>query len=45
MNNYGAFSSKIDLRKIASTKLNVYGGILEDECNEILKAFFKQIRE
>ncbi|MBO5446923.1 nucleoside deaminase [bacterium] len=44
-NNYGAFSSKIDLRKIASTKLNVYGGILEDECNEILKAFFNQIRE
>ena len=44
-NNYGAFSSKIDLREIASTKLNVYGGILEGECDEVLKEFFKQLRD
>ena len=43
-NNYGAFSSKIDLREIASTKLNVYGGILEKECDEVLKEFFKKLR-
>lgn len=44
-NNYGAFSSKIDLREIVSTKLSVYGGILEDECDEVLKEFFKQLRD
>lgn len=43
-NNYGAFSTKIDLREIASTKLNVYGGIFEKECDEVLKEFFKKLR-
>lgn len=43
--NYGAFSSKIDLREIHNgSKLNVYGGILEDECNKLLEDFFKAIR-
>ena len=42
--NYGALGSKIDLRKIANSKLNVYGGILEKECNEILENCFSQMR-
>ena len=43
-NNYGAFSSKINLREISSSKLNVYGGILESECNELLNNFFSRLR-
>ena len=42
--NYGALGSKIDLRKIANSKLNVYGGIMEDECDKILKDCFKELR-
>ena len=43
--NYGAFSSKIDLRTlIPGTKLNVYGGIMELECDMFLDEFFKNIR-
>lgn len=43
--NYGALGSKIDLRKISGSKLNVYGGIMEDECNKILKDYFENIRK
>lgn len=42
--NYGAFGSKIDLRKIANSKLKVFGGIMEDECDKILKEYFKNLR-
>ena len=42
--NYGALGSKIDLRKFANSKLNVYGGVLEDECDEILKNCFSRMR-
>ena len=42
--NYGAFSSKLDLRKLANSKLKVYGGIFEHECDKILKDFFENIR-
>ena len=42
--NYGAFSTKIDLRKFSDSKLNVYGGILENECDFILKEFFSNLR-
>ena len=40
--NYGALGSVIDLRKLANSKLKVYSGILEEECNEILKNFFEK---
>ena len=44
--NYGAFSSKIDLRKlVAGSKLKVYGGIKEKECDSLLRSFFKKIRD
>ena len=43
--NYGAFSSKIDLRTLVTgSKLNVYGGIMEDACDTLLNKFFKTIR-
>ena len=42
--NYGALGSVIDLRKIANSKLKVYGGIQEDECNKILNEYFEKIR-
>lgn len=42
--NYGAFSSKMDLRKFLNSKLNVFGGIMEKECDEILNDFFAKLR-
>ena len=42
--NYGALGSKIDLRQITNTKLNVYGGILEEECDKVINDFFDEIR-
>lgn len=43
--NYGAFSSKIDLRTLLpGSKLNIYGGIMETECDTLLNKFFKNIR-
>lgn len=43
-NLYGAFGSKTDLRKLIKTDLTVKGGILEEECNNILERYFKKIR-
>ena len=42
--NYGAFSSKIDLRTITNSKINVYGGIMEEECDYLIKSFFSDLR-
>ena len=42
--NYGALGSATDLRKLANSKLKVYGGIQEDECNKILNEYFEKIR-
>lgn len=43
--NYGAFSSRIDLRTLMTgSKLNVYGGIMEEECDTLLDDFFKTLR-
>ncbi len=41
---YGALGSVIDLRKYSDSKLKVYGGIMEKECDEILKEFFARLR-
>lgn len=43
--NYGALGSVLDLRKLANSKLKVYGGINEDECDKILKECFEKIRK
>ncbi len=42
--NYGSFTSKIDLRTLSSNTINIYGGIEEQECDKLLKEFFKNIR-
>ena len=42
--NYGALGSTIDLRKTANSKLQVYGGIMEDECDKLLSEYFDKIR-
>lgn len=42
-NNYGAFS-KIKLQNFSNFKPGIYGGILEEECNNLLKDFFCKIR-
>ena len=43
--NYGAFGSKIDLREIANSKLKVFGGIMEDDCDKLLEDYFLEIRK
>lgn len=42
---YGAIESKLNLPKIANSKIKVYGGIEEEKCNKILEDFFKEIRK
>jgi tRNA(adenine34) deaminase len=42
---YGAFFSKIDLRQLTNSKLKVYGGIMEKECDKILADYFQSIRK
>ncbi len=43
--NYGAFCSKIDLRDLSQCgKPAVYGGIMESECDKLIKDFFYNIR-
>ena len=43
--NYGALGSKLDLRKISNSKLKVYGGIMEEECDRVLEEFFENVRK
>ncbi len=42
--NYGALGSVVDVRKLVNSKMKVYGGIMEDECDKILKDYFKELR-
>lgn len=41
---YGALGSKTDLRALVNSKLQVYGGIMEQECDKILEKFFARLR-
>lgn len=41
---YGALGSALDLRKVHNSKLKVYGGIFEQDCDSILKNFFEGLR-
>lgn len=41
---YGALGSVLDLRKLANSNLKVYGGILEEECNNVLECFWQARR-
>lgn len=42
---YGALGTTFDLRKQANSKLKVYGGIMEEECDNVLKDFWEKIRK
>ena len=42
---YGAFGSKLNLPLYSSNKINIKGGIMEEECNNILNKFFKKVRD
>lgn len=42
---YGAFGSVINLPLLANSKIKVYGGILEEECDKLLADFFEGIRK
>lgn len=42
--NYGAFST-LNLLKYANSKINIKGGILEGECDKLLKEYFKSLRK
>ena len=41
---YGALISKMDLRKASNSSLEVFGGIMEQECDNILNEFFRDLR-
>lgn len=41
---YGALGTKIDLRDLLNSNLEVKGGIMENECNNIIKTYFEDIR-
>ncbi len=41
---YGGIESAVNLPQLANSKIKVYGGIEEEECNKILNDFFKGIR-
>ena len=41
---YGAFGGAINLAKLANSKINIKGGILEQECNYLLENYFKNLR-
>jgi len=43
--NYGALGSKIYVRPLANSKLKVLGGIMEQECDELLKNYFDGLRK
>lgn len=41
---YGGLGSKMDLRQVHNYSLEVIGGIMEQECNDIIKKYFEGLR-
>ncbi len=41
---YGSLGSKIDLRIIMNSNLEVYGGILQQKCDNIINSYFEGLR-
>ena len=41
---YGAFGSAINLKTLANSKINIFGGIKEEECKNLLDNYFEGIR-
>lgn len=42
---YGSLGTAMDLRDYIKSKTDVVGGILEEECSQLLKDYFKEIRK
>ena len=42
---YGAFGSVLNLAKLANSKINIQGGIQEEQFDSILKKYFENIRD
>lgn len=42
---YGALGSVLDLRKQTKSKLKIYGGIMEETCDNIIKEFWEKQRK
>lgn len=42
---YGAFGSALDLRTHTNSKLKIYGGIMEEECDKMLEEFWQRRRK
>lgn len=43
--NYGALGSAIDIKKLSNSKIKIYGGIMETECDKILNDYFANLRD
>lgn len=43
-NVYGAFGSAINLQKFLNAKTEITGGILEEECQKLLREYFQKLR-
>ena len=41
---YGAFGGSINLAKLANSKINIKGGILEQEADCLIKKYFESLR-
>lgn len=41
---YGAFTTLPQLQSILNSKVNIKGGIMEDECKRIMKEYFDKLR-
>ena len=41
---YGAMGSVINLPKLANSKIKIFGGIEENNCNKILEEFWAKVR-
>lgn len=42
---YGAFGGAINLNHLHNFKTKIFGGIMEEECEKLLKEYFKKIRK
>ena len=42
---YGAMGSVLNLPLLANSKIKVYGGIEEENCNKLLEKFFEELRK
>ncbi len=42
---YGAFGSAVNLCNFSTFKNNIFGGIMEKECEELILDYFKKIRK